>query len=113
MIAKPVPRVVERAEKRRLRQRMQRDVYWLVTARDGRKCRACAASADPAALDSLKRGHHHHVRFRSRGGDNSTVNLVLLCALCHSAVHVTRELTITGNADSTLTMARDGRICHG
>lgn len=31
--------------------------------------------------------HRHHKIFRSQGGSNSSDNLVLLCEVCHGAVH--------------------------
>lgn len=31
--------------------------------------------------------HRHHKRFRSHGGSDATTNLVLLCEVCHGAVH--------------------------
>lgn len=31
--------------------------------------------------------HRHHKKFRSHGGSNRETNLVLLCEVCHGAVH--------------------------
>ena len=99
-------RADERAEKRAKAQKEQRDVYRLVTARDKRKCRACLNQADPSALDMLKRGHHHHIVFRSAGGTDESSNLMLACARCHAAIHAHR-LTVTGNADEQLTFSTE------
>ena len=42
------------------------------------------------ALVLLKRGHLHHIRFRSRGGETDPANLVTLCAGCHAEQHAGR-----------------------
>lgn len=99
-------RADERLEKRTAAKKQQRDVYRLVTDRDKRKCRACLNQADPSALDMLKRGHHHHIVFRSAGGTDESSNLCLLCARCHSAVHAHR-LDIAGSADGRLTFTTE------
>lgn len=99
-------RADEKAEKRLAAQKAQRDVYRLVTARDKRKCRACLNQADPNALDMLKRGHHHHIQFRSAGGRDESSNLMLACARCHSAIHAHR-LTVSGDADGPLTFSME------
>ena len=99
-------RADEKAEKRTAAKKQQRDVYAMVTKRDNRKCRACLNQADPSALDMLKRGHHHHVVFRSAGGRDESSNLMLACTRCHSAIHA-HKLTVTGNADEQLTFSTE------
>jgi hypothetical protein len=43
--------------------------------------------------------HHHHVRYRSLGGDDTPDNLALVCARCHSDIHAAR-IRLTGDADA-------------
>lgn len=93
---KPESRARERKATRADAERMRRAAYRQVTAREGRLCRVCLSPADPAALDLMQRGEHHHLTFRSRGGHDTTGNLVLICAACHADVHAHR-LTITGD----------------
>lgn len=112
MLAKPRSRADEKAEKRAKAQKDQRDVYRLVTTRDKRRCRACLNPADPSALDMLKKGHHHHIQFRSAGGRDESSNLMLACARCHAAIHAHR-LTVTGNADERLTFKTEKNAWYG
>lgn len=42
--------------------------------------------------------HRHHKKFRSHGGSDRETNLVLLCEVCHGAVH-------------GLKVVKDGRSC--
>jgi 5-methylcytosine-specific restriction endonuclease McrA len=49
-----------------------------VLNRDGWKCQACGWSNDL---------HVHHVKARSRLGDDTTDNLITLCASCHESLH--------------------------
>lgn len=86
-------------------EKVRQVVYRFVNVRDKYRCRACGKAADPRAVGELQRGHHHHIQFRSQGGADTTKNVALLCALCHSDVH-DRTLFITGNADATLTIRR-------
>jgi 5-methylcytosine-specific restriction endonuclease McrA len=81
----------EEAERRR--------VYKLVDARDGRACRLCGRKTNPEATGLLDRGHRHHLTYRSKGGQDSTDNLLTLCASCHHGVHSGR-IRITGDADA-------------
>lgn len=104
--AKPTSRAEAKAERNNTRRRHQRAVYGLVTARDGRKCRACKRSIDAGATDMLRKAHHHHVVFRSAGGKDETGNLMLACGICHSNIHAHR-LTVSGNADGTLTFSTE------
>jgi 5-methylcytosine-specific restriction endonuclease McrA len=46
--------------------------------RDGWRCQCCGC------LINLQ---VHHLRFRSREGDDSEGNLITLCAECHWSVH--------------------------
>lgn len=111
-IGKPRSRAEEKAEKRTAAKKQQRDVYRLVTERDKRKCRSCLNQADPNALDMLKRGHHHHVVFRSAGGQDTTGNLMLACARCHAEIHAHR-LSVSGDADGVLTFSTEVATWQG
>lgn len=46
--------------------------------RDGWKCRRCRLR---------ERLHGHHIVFRSKGGEDTTENLITLCNDCHDGVH--------------------------
>ena len=68
-----------------------------VTARDGRCCRVCKRRVGGVGM--LEAGHHHHLQYRSKGGEHTTDNLVLLCVACHQAVH-DAEIRLSGDADA-------------
>ncbi len=94
---------VEDAQDRKSAQEAQwRAVCKIVDARDKRTCRACGRKSDPDAVGLLKRGHRHHIVYRSAGGEDVSSNLVTLCAVCHDDEHVKRTLEIDGNADDAL-----------
>jgi hypothetical protein len=67
-----------------------------VDARDGKQCRSCDKRSDPESTGLLKRGHRHHLVYRSAGGKDVSDNLVTLCAQCHSDEHH-NKLWITGS----------------
>jgi 5-methylcytosine-specific restriction endonuclease McrA len=64
------------------RLRLDPDVYGAlrsqVLRRDHWKCQVCGKMTNLEV---------HHMRFRSRGGDDSESNLITLCARCHNSVH--------------------------
>ncbi len=51
-----------------------------VLRRDGWRCQSCGA------MSTLE---VHHLEFRSRSGDDSELNLITLCSVCHSQLHGT------------------------
>lgn len=51
-----------------------------VESRDKFKCRVKGCKARSGL-------HVHHLRFRSQGGDDTEENLILVCHLCHRAIH--------------------------
>lgn len=53
-----------------------------VLRHDGWRCQSCGASSNLEV---------HHKEFRSRAGDDSEQNLITLCAVCHAAMHRSRE----------------------
>ena len=104
-------RLMRRYKKRAAEQQAERDAYRAVNVRDGYRCRACGKSADTRSVDSLSRGHHHHLTFRSKGGEHSTANVCLLCARCHDDLHAHRlrlEVTTEQGADGPLETWRTG-----
>ena len=80
-----------RAARKRKADRMLARVNALVSARDV-SCRRCG---------SYYALHHHHILWRSRGGQHTTQNLVLVCAACHRLIH-DHLLDVSGDADGTL-----------
>jgi hypothetical protein len=87
-----------------------------VDQRDGRQCRCCDKRSDPEATGLLKRGHRHHIIYRSAGGPDDTWNLVTLCAGCHDDEHHNR-LRLTGfgdpiNADGPMVFWRKDEDGH-
>jgi 5-methylcytosine-specific restriction endonuclease McrA len=87
-----------RARKRRDRLNAYVRACRAVDARDGDACRVCSAFIKGHA-------HHHHIVARSLGGQNSTSNLIRVCAQCHSDIHMKR-ISVTGNADGQLHIER-------
>ena len=51
--------------------------------------------------------HHHHVRFKSHGGQDTLDNLILLCPICHADIHAYRLAIIGDDANGVLRFARD------
>lgn len=49
-----------------------------VLERDNWHCQRCGAMSNLEA---------HHIDFRSHGGDDSELNLITLCTVCHTQVH--------------------------
>lgn len=93
LLPKPRPHVFTKREAKRERENNQRSVWMAVSIRDQHKCRCCGRS------DGL---HHHHIVYRSKGGGESTDNVLLLCSYCHALVH-TKQLWVLGtNADRRL-----------
>lgn len=103
---KPRPKVLDRREAQREAERNKREVYKQVDARDQGWCRCCWKDANPRALSMLKRGHRHHLKFRSKGGQDTTANLVLLCAECHAEVHAHTLVIVGEDANGPLRFER-------
>lgn len=82
-----------------------RAVCKAVDARDGKACRCCDKRSDPEATGLLKRGHRHHIIYRSAGGADVDSNIVTLCAQCHADEHK-NKLRIEGNPNVALTFYR-------
>jgi len=76
-LAKPVPRYVEKLIAKRDKAANMRRVRAAVLARDKGKCRCCGKKGTDL----------HHCLYRSRGGRDTTDNLVTTCRTCHDAIH--------------------------
>ena len=74
--------------------------YREVDERDGHQCRVCRKRCNPRAISMLDRAHHHHMVYRSRGGQHVPESVITLCAACHDAIHVRMELRVTGDANA-------------
>lgn len=83
-----------------------RAVCRVVDARDKRICRACERRSDPEAIGLTKRGHRHHILYRSAGGEDVSSNICTLCFQCHDDEHVKCTLQIEGDANDALTFLR-------
>jgi 5-methylcytosine-specific restriction endonuclease McrA len=103
---KPRPKVLDKRDEKRDRDANERRVNAEVDARDKYRCRACGKPADPKSTDPLRRGHRHHLKFRSRGGQDSTANMLLLCAEDHALVHAYRLFIIGTDANEQLRFER-------
>jgi len=68
----------QRMPRRRLDPVNYRALRKQVLERDGWCCQSCG---------SLRNLQVHHRKFRSRLGDDTTENLITLCADCHQAAH--------------------------
>lgn len=92
------PRIFDKRDEKREAEQIRRAVYAAVDARDQRRCRCCGRR---------EKLHHHHLTFRSKGGQDTTQNLVTLDALCHALLHA-RQLWILGkDADTRLSFHID------
>jgi 5-methylcytosine-specific restriction endonuclease McrA len=55
-----------------------RELRGQVLERDGWRCQLCG---------SMSTVEVHHLRFRSRGGEDCDENLITICQPCHEAIH--------------------------
>lgn len=77
----------------------------VVDHRDGKRCRVCGRRCDPNAADLVRHAHRHHITYRSAGGQDTSDNLVTLCAECHADEHAHR-LKVEGNGDTGIEVWR-------
>jgi 5-methylcytosine-specific restriction endonuclease McrA len=96
---KPVSRYESKKARKTAEEAERRRVYAAVDKRDGRICRICRKHADPHALGLLDRAEHHHIIHRSKGGDDTTDNLILICRGCHQDIHGGKA-KLEGDADA-------------
>jgi len=91
----------------------RREAYRIVELRDGYRCRACARGVVRTAELRANRLEHHHVMGRGSILYEATANICVLCKACHDERHVTRRLSIHGNADGTLRFEKDDHVWRG
>jgi 5-methylcytosine-specific restriction endonuclease McrA len=106
-------RLSDRVAKRKKEEANWRQVCRLIEIRDGFFCRPCGRKVTKTLTVQPDRLEHHHVKPRSLGGKDEVSNVCIICLSCHTDRHVTRTLSIIGNADATLTFERDGLEWHG
>lgn len=105
MLAKPEPRA--KAKRRKVNQKAAAyaKARALVWERDSGFCRVCGQDAMKLYRGiGFGFGQCHHIRYRSRGGQNNVQNLVLVCVACHDDIHA-RRVELSGTADD-LTIER-------
>ena len=76
---------------RKVKRDAEKEATWraccqAVDARDHRICRCCGKKTDPDDV-GLKRGHRHHIVYRSAGGQDVPENVITLCWLEHNDEH--------------------------
>lgn len=106
-------RLQEKTARAREEERAWFALCRLVDARDGMKCRCCRRRLVQTLSLQPDRREHHHIVPVSLGGQDTKQNLITLCLGCHQDRHVRRTLSITGNAEQTVTFEQAGRIWHG
>jgi len=94
------PRVKEKLRKRAEEAQSMRQCYRIVDERDGKRCRVCRRPGYPNGTTLLDRLHHHHMVYRSRGGQHEPDSVILLCAICHAAIHIEGTLRVSGDANA-------------
>jgi len=94
---KPEP-TANRIDRKRQRERDLAAARAAVWERDNRKCRSCGRGVVRNSGGAGLRGHVHHVVKRSQSKElrSEITNLLLLCELCHSAVHTYRLIITQG-----------------
>lgn len=96
---KPIPRVIEKRERRAREAATIRECYQCVDRRDEGHCRVCRRRCSPMSVAMVERAERHHLTYRSKGGQHETANVVTLCKFCHVAVHG-GTLRLEGDADA-------------
>ncbi len=92
----------------------RRTAYWQVDVRDKGLCRACGRrTVAGASVGNPAKREHHHIDGRQRKDSETTGNILTLCRPCHDRRHVTRELSIKGNADGRVTFTTDHKVWRG
>jgi 5-methylcytosine-specific restriction endonuclease McrA len=90
-----------KAQQKRIDATLLKLAVSLVDVRDGLRCRICG---EYAGVDI----QHHHIVYRSKGGEDTTANLISLCANCHLVGVHRGHFRLSGNAD---TRDKYGRLC--
>jgi 5-methylcytosine-specific restriction endonuclease McrA len=103
---KPPARWIDKAKRKAAEAKAIKECYAQVDQRDGRQCRVCQARVGGVGL--LGAAHHHHLVYRSKGGQHEPSNTLLLCVKCHHALH-NGEIALSGDANAR--QAESGRLC--
>lgn len=96
-LPKPEPRWKQKAQQAADNTRLLKACYAEVDRRDGHCCRVCHKRV--GGIGMLYAAHHHHLVYRSKGGEHDPANVVTLCVACHQGVH-DGLLRLTGDADA-------------
>lgn len=99
-IPKPRPRIFDQIADERESERLKREVYAEVDARDQKRCRCCGRKGNPYAITAIGRIHRAHIRDASRGGEMAAWNLCSLCWICHALEHAKQIFFIGTDARS-------------
>jgi hypothetical protein len=98
------PRVAAKLHKDRADEAAEKKCYAKVDERDGRCC------TFPACRRTMR--HHHHIVYRSKGGQHDTRTVTSLCVKHHAWVHG-GLVQVAGNANKPLklkwTLTQAGR----
>jgi 5-methylcytosine-specific restriction endonuclease McrA len=96
-IPKPQSRASQKKASDRSKERNWLMVRSLVMVRDHYRCRCCHT---PEKVEV------HHIKFRSRGGEDTTPNLCVLCRVCHAEMHAYRLYVEGDDANKPLRFVR-------
>lgn len=96
-LAKPVSRAAEKKEQGRQTNSKWLAVRKVVLERDRYRCRCCGTP---------DRAEVHHLKPRSLGREDTTANLVVLCAVHHADRHAYRLFIHGTNANKRLRFER-------
>ena len=96
---KPRARVFQKIDAKAKAEKVQREAYAAVDARDKKRCRCCGRKGNPNATTTLGRIHRAHIQDASKGGAMAAGNLVSLCWICHALEHGKQLHVIGTNAD--------------
>lgn len=103
---KTPPRFLEKAARKAAEVKAIKDCYRQVDARDGATCRLCKRNVGGKTMDTAR--VHHHLIFRSAGGEHTTANVLSICPFCDDLIHREGKLKVSGNAD---TLNSQGQFC--
>lgn len=94
---KPTRRILDRVTNRHHHERAVHALRREVWDRDHGRCRCCDLVVRQNTADPLRRGHVHHLVFRSLSKAlRGLEGVLLLCGLCHAKVHA-HQIRISGN----------------
>ena len=94
-------RLVDKTEKRRVRDRHWLAVCKFVDQRDKFTCRCCGRRVRKCVDVTPERLERHHIVPKSRGGFSHTSNVAATCLWCHKLIHL-RQLGVVGDANDLL-----------